>query len=195
MDNLSTIDGLRLLKVNDNVIIAHQIKPPYYFSCCDGLILLPRNEGNQKTVILDLNIEPHLINQINSAHFEYGIKNEVDDYLVNSIERYGSLTRQWLEELFIEQFHSPYILCCILRTIAHFEYRYIKPQGMLIAISATRHVNAEVKECGIRCFENWGEPEALSILTKLDISEDWLHDYLEEVISYLKEIKSYAISG
>ncbi len=70
MDNLdlSNIDGLRILKVNDNVLHVHQIKPPYYFSCCDGLILLPRNGGNQKTVILDLNIEPHLINQINDLY-------------------------------------------------------------------------------------------------------------------------------
>ncbi|MBY9004620.1 MAG: MBL fold metallo-hydrolase [Candidatus Lokiarchaeota archaeon] len=70
MDNLdiSTIDGLRILKVKDKVLLAHQIKPPYYFSCCDGLILLPTNEGNQKTVILDLNIEPYLINQINDLY-------------------------------------------------------------------------------------------------------------------------------
>ena len=70
MNNLdiSTIDGLRILKVNDEVLLAHQIKPPYYFSCSDGLILLPRNGGNQKTVILDLNIEPHLINQINELY-------------------------------------------------------------------------------------------------------------------------------
>ncbi|MHA1669369.1 MAG: MBL fold metallo-hydrolase [Promethearchaeota archaeon] len=70
MDNLdiSTIDGLRIIKINDNVLVAHQINPPYYFSCCDGLILLPRSKGNQKTVILDLNIEPHLINQINDLY-------------------------------------------------------------------------------------------------------------------------------
>jgi len=70
MDNLdiSTIDGLRILKIDDEVLLAHQIKPPYYFSCSDGLILLPRKRGNQKTVILDLNIEPHLINQINELY-------------------------------------------------------------------------------------------------------------------------------
>jgi len=70
MDNLdiSTIDGLRILKIDDEVLLAHQIKPPYYFSCSDGLILLPRKRGNQNTVILDLNIEPHLINQINELY-------------------------------------------------------------------------------------------------------------------------------
>jgi glyoxylase-like metal-dependent hydrolase (beta-lactamase superfamily II) len=68
MENISTIDGLRILKVNDNILLAHQIKPPYYFSCCDGLILLPRERGNKETIILDLNIEPHLINQITELY-------------------------------------------------------------------------------------------------------------------------------
>ncbi len=76
MDNLdlSTIDGLRILQINDKVLLGHQIKPPYYFSCCDGLILLPRNGGNKKSIILDLNIEPHLIDQVND---QYG---PVSDY-------------------------------------------------------------------------------------------------------------------
>lgn len=66
--DISPINGLRIFKVYDNVLLAHQIKPPYYFSCCDGLILLPREGGNKKTIILDLNIEPHLINQVNKLY-------------------------------------------------------------------------------------------------------------------------------
>ena len=40
MDNLdlSTIDGLRILKVNNNILHVHQIKPPYYFNLILGNI-------------------------------------------------------------------------------------------------------------------------------------------------------------
>ena len=61
---LPQIDNLELRKVTEDILIAHQLKPPYYFSCCDGLIILPKKGRNTKTVILDLNIEPNLINQI-----------------------------------------------------------------------------------------------------------------------------------
>jgi len=69
------IDKLRILKITDNVLLVHQIKPPFYFSCCDGLIILPKEGRNSNSVVLDLNIEPDLINQINEF---YGpIKNYV----------------------------------------------------------------------------------------------------------------------
>lgn len=59
------IDNLRILKITDNVLLVHQIKPPFYFSCCDGLIILPKKGRNKYSIVLDLNIEPLLINKIN----------------------------------------------------------------------------------------------------------------------------------
>lgn len=60
---LPKIQNLTITEITDEVFIAHQIKPPYYFSCCDGLILSPSGKKSN-TIILDLNIEPNLITQI-----------------------------------------------------------------------------------------------------------------------------------
>lgn len=73
--SLPQIDNLELRKVTEDILIAHQLKPPYYFSCCDGLIILPKKGRNTKTIILDLNIEPNLINQID---YLYG---PISDYV------------------------------------------------------------------------------------------------------------------
>lgn len=62
------INNLELREVTEDILLAHQIKPPYYFSCCDGLIILPKNGRNSKTIILDLNIEPSLITQIDKYY-------------------------------------------------------------------------------------------------------------------------------
>ena len=62
--SLPKIDNLELRKVTEDILLVHQIRPPYYFSCCDGLIILPKKGRNSKTIILDLNIEPDLIDQI-----------------------------------------------------------------------------------------------------------------------------------
>jgi hypothetical protein len=137
----------------------------------------------------------HLIEHINNAYFEFGFRSEVDEYLVEAFRQYGPLSRQWLEEIFNEQFDSPYNLCGILRTIAHFEYCDLHPQGMTIATAALAHTDQEVRECGIRCFENWEEPEALKILRNITVSENWLRDYLDEVIAYLEGIEIRAIAG
>ena len=61
--NLPKIHNLNITEITNGVFIAHQIKQPYYFSCCDGLILAPRG-SNSNTIILDLNIEPNLVTEI-----------------------------------------------------------------------------------------------------------------------------------
>jgi glyoxylase-like metal-dependent hydrolase (beta-lactamase superfamily II) len=57
------IDNLKITEVTNDLWLIHQIKPPYYFSCCDGLIILPM-ERNESPIILDLNIEPKFVIKI-----------------------------------------------------------------------------------------------------------------------------------
>jgi glyoxylase-like metal-dependent hydrolase (beta-lactamase superfamily II) len=66
--SLPKIDNLKLKEVTEDILLIHQIKTPYYFSCCDGLIVLPKKGRNLKTIILDLNIEPYLINKIDKYY-------------------------------------------------------------------------------------------------------------------------------
>jgi hypothetical protein len=62
------IENIQIMRVKEDILLIHQIKPPYYFSCCDGLIIFPKKGRNSKTIILDLNIEPNLINKINNLY-------------------------------------------------------------------------------------------------------------------------------
>jgi len=66
--SLPKIDNLELSRVTEDILLAHQKKTPYYFSCCDGLIILPKIGRNTRTIILDLNIEPNLIKQIDNFY-------------------------------------------------------------------------------------------------------------------------------
>ena len=59
------IDNLQIRKVTEDVLLLHQIKPPSVFSCCDGLLILPKEGRNQKAVVLDANIEPKLVSEVN----------------------------------------------------------------------------------------------------------------------------------
>ncbi len=49
-------------------MLLHQINPPSVFSCCDGLLILPKEDRNQNTIVLDANIEPNLINEIDKYY-------------------------------------------------------------------------------------------------------------------------------
>ncbi len=69
--------NLQISHVTKDILLVHQLKPPFYFSCCDGLLILPKKGRNSKTIVLDLNIEPEHVQVINK---HYG---PISDY-VNS---------------------------------------------------------------------------------------------------------------
>lgn len=61
---LPSIENLEIKEVTDDILVIHQIKPPFRFSCCDGLIILPKHGRNSNSIILDLNIEPYLVKKV-----------------------------------------------------------------------------------------------------------------------------------
>jgi len=62
--HLPKIDNLEISQVTRDILLIHQVKPPFFFSCCDGLLILPKEGRNKNNIALDLNIEKHLIKSI-----------------------------------------------------------------------------------------------------------------------------------
>ena len=76
----------------------------------------------------------------------------------------------------------------ILHILSHLKYETIKPIGPTIAVAAINHKDIEVRECGIRAFESWGNSHSLSVLKSLKKSgEEWLDEYVAYVIHDLEE--------
>ncbi len=57
----SFINNVQISNITDSVLLIQQIRPPAYFSCSDGLLILPGNGRNSKAVALDINIEPKYV--------------------------------------------------------------------------------------------------------------------------------------
>ena len=66
--SLPKIDNLEIRKVTEDILLIHQKKVPFLFSCCDGLLILPKEGRNKTMIILDLNIEPKYIKTINEIY-------------------------------------------------------------------------------------------------------------------------------
>ncbi len=65
---LLKIDNLDIRKVTEDILLIHQITPPFFFSCCDGFLVLPKTGRNINTIALDLNIEPKYVNSLNDIY-------------------------------------------------------------------------------------------------------------------------------
>lgn len=175
----------------------------------DNIILYPSSTSSSESLdsqtetiseacrIAQDNIRHYFINKflhlIRESDFEFGFSSPAEEYVGDALNRYGSFAREWINELFLQKFNDPSVISSILRVIAHFDYQQIYPNGVTMAVCAASHVNAEVRECGIRCFENWEAPENLIVLKSLSYSEEWLKNYLVGVIDGLESIKTHAI--
>ena len=74
---LPRIDNLEIRKVTEDILLVHQIKHPFFFSCCGGLLILPKKGRNKRIISLDLNIEQKYVNSLDEI---YG---PVSDYVVS----------------------------------------------------------------------------------------------------------------
>lgn len=134
-----------------------------------------------------------MLHLIKEEIFEYGIENAADSFVQENLRNNSSYIKEWLNKLFLEHFADIGVTTGLLRIIAHLNYTEIAPTGPTIAVAALSHENAEVRECGIRAFENWGNTDTLGYLKHIKCKEKWLQNYLEQVISDLEEF--YVFSG
>lgn len=130
----------------------------------------------------------HLISIILEQEFEYGFESSGDKFIKEIMTKSRIITRTWLNGVFLDYFSKPRILIGILQIISHLPYTEIYPEGPTMAIAALKHTDAEVRETGVRCFENWGSPDTLNILENLRFNESWLQNYVNQVIEDLKPI-------
>lgn len=126
-----------------------------------------------------------LISCIKEQHFEYGVTSKADILISEELTKNKLATKNTLNELFVKNFEIPSVLIGILQIISRNDK--INPEGQLMALAALSHKNFEVRECGIRCFENWVSQASLTMLKNISTKPQWLQDYLNTVIDNIEE--------
>lgn len=129
----------------------------------------------------------NLLGCLSDEDFEFGMRSRSELIIREQFSINTLATRNWLNEIFIENFPNEKILLGLLRIIGRFEEEVIFPQGHTMALAALVHKNDEIKELGIRAFENWNSPNSLDMLKNVKVEADWLSEYLTQVIEDLTE--------
>lgn len=148
--------------------------------------VVDENYINQSRLLkLKKQFTPKIINLILESDFEYGIDSQADVFIRNQMKENSLVTKNWLNDIFVEKFSNPAILIGILRIISRLSYYEVYPEGQLMATTALAHSNVEVQECGVRAFESWGTLHSLRILNNITAATPWLQDYINEVVKDL----------
>lgn len=160
-----------------------------------SLLLVDENYINQRRLLrLKNQFTPKLLNLILESDFEYGIESEVDVFIRDQMKENSLATKSWLNDIFVEYFANPVILVGILRIVSRLSYYEVFPEGQVIATAALSHNDVEVKECGVRAFENWGNLDSIRILENLHVSPSWLQEYIDQVLEDLRKKHNVAVS-
>jgi hypothetical protein len=133
------------------------------------------------------------LNLIHSTYhtLEYGMYSVLDYELKEYLEQRPDETKEWLRELYKENIDDLLVLEALLRTMGHMDPELIvEPYGKLTAIDALAHPNVTVRDCAVRCLENWECTEMLPALREVEFPEKWLQDYLIAVIRGLEKAEA-----
>lgn len=149
--------------------------------------------NKRRSLQLERDFTQKLLHFISEDDFEYGFENRADSLIKEQMKVNSLATKEWLNKIFISNFHNVDIIIGLLRLIARLDIDEISPEGSTMAIAALSHKNFEVQECGIRAFESWGTLESLEILNSVKVQSEWLQEYLLQVIENIKA--EYAIAG
>ncbi|HRN47179.1 MAG TPA: hypothetical protein PKW69_04020 [Niabella sp.] len=145
---------------------------------------LDENFINQKRIdYLEQKITPLLISLIKNEDFEFGKKNETVKLIEQQLEFNSVATQNWFNKLYIKYFASDEkILIGLLRIVESLNETSLHPTGEIMAIAALSHKNDEVKELGVRIFENWCSLHSYEILKSIKVETVWLQEYITQVI-------------
>jgi len=146
-----------------------------------------KEHPNQELLQLRKKFTEELISLILYEDFEYGIDTKADVFVRWHMGLNAFITKDWLGRIYVENMSNIPVLIGLLRIVARLDYQQINPLGQMMAMAALSHDNIEVQECGVRAFESWEAIDSLEILENLKVSTKWLQEYINEVVSDLRE--------
>lgn len=136
---------------------------------------------------LESNFREEFLAELENSDFEFGYFNEADKFIRDQMDINSSVTKEWLNKMFLEYFNNSKILEGIIRIISNMKREEIFPQGQVMALAALSHRDVVIKECAIRSFEYWGGKDSIEILENIVTGIKWLDDYIRDVINDIKE--------
>ncbi|WP_333660913.1 hypothetical protein [Chishuiella changwenlii] len=131
--------------------------------------------------------QPFFISTLKNQELEIDFKNSVELQLEDLFNENEYVSKDWLNDVFTENFNDTKFLVNILKIIGNFNKELISSFGIVTAGAALSHKNVEVKEMAIRVFENWNTIKSYSFLKQCCLTPKWLDDYKNKVLSNIEE--------
>lgn len=160
------------------------------------LIVLTSESSTEKHNLIDMPMrvddEQYLTALFAEEICESGVRNPSEEYFRVLLQKDKFNALNTISKIFYRCYSVDKkkisVLVGILHLLSHLEYDQIFPIGQYIALVAIEHKNKEIAEYGIKCYENWGNPDGIEKLQAISFSTSWLQSYANQVIADLSEV-------
>jgi hypothetical protein len=142
--------------------------------------------NNKRQEYLNIKVSPILISFLTYEDVDYGVRSEGEKIIREQIEQNSVVALNWINDLYIKNFSNEKILIGLLRILGNLDEDDISSIGYVIALASLSHSNTEIKELGVRAFENWSSSKSYSILSNVNVGEEWLQEYINQVVKDLE---------
>jgi hypothetical protein len=146
-------------------------------------------QGFKPDTVVDVKQYIMLNTMLQEEITESGTANPSEKIIESLYSEDKQKTNTLLNELFLKNFYTPHVIVGVLHIISHFNYDLVSPEGPAMAIAALNHKDVEVREYGVKCFENWQHKDGIRILEQIKADERWLQNYINLVIHDLKMLE------
>ena len=140
-----------------------------------------------KDVLRSLPIE--IRDDLLGAYHEEGQSSLAERYFCEMAKQGANIAEQ-LQSLYFQAINmkSHILMWNDILCLCQTPLRFLGPMGPILAIAATRNNYLDLQELGVRCFEMWEDKEACRFLEGHEFSEEWLQEYADEVIEYVRKV-------
>lgn len=91
-----------------------------------------------------------------------------------------------IQRIYVQHFDNPLYLIGICRALLRYDLDEVKPWGAVILAGLLNHPDERVKEYAVQLIDNWNDVELLPLLKTLQVTTDWLKDYIKDVVESLE---------
>lgn len=148
------------------------------------------SKSESKSISIQYNKKPAQIiklkRQLKNEEIIIGYTSKTEQILASLLKEEPNFAREVINELYLEMFNEPDHLVNIIEIMSNLDYKEMQPNNITMAMGTLNHKNIAVQEAAIASFEKWDDPHNLKYLESTEIASDWLREYTDNVIKYLK---------
>jgi hypothetical protein len=128
-----------------------------------------------------------IISLISKDDFVDGEKSDAELYMEEHYLNDFDCVNEALMKVYSENYSDIDIVAGVLVMISSVPYDVVEPGGPLMALGLLSHINLEVRDRAIQCFERWNSKKGLEILKSVECHPRWLNNYLKQVVKYIEK--------